>query len=218
MGMKATDISLDKTELTLAALGGSHALSAAVMPINAVNQNIIWASSDENIATVENGIVTPLRQGEVVITATAEDGGYQAECLITVGSPVLKLGDVSGNGRIDIGDAIIILRHIVGLINIEADYGPEALARAKVSGGEVDIDVLDAILVLQFIVGKITDFPAESHVITLVTKTYYQDGTVEDFSLNNVIDNDHVDYQQGVVEGLTIEEGGSLVIDSALVM
>ncbi len=56
------------------------------------------------------------------------------------------------------GDAILILRHIVGLIDIEAEYGPEALIRAKVNTGGGALDVGDAILILRYIVGLITKF------------------------------------------------------------
>lgn len=66
------------------------------------------------------------------------------------------LGDVSGNNTIDVGDAILILRHIVGLQTLESC----ALSRAMVSGEDV-LTVQDAILILRFIVGVITEFPAD---------------------------------------------------------
>ena len=72
-----------------------------------------------------------------------------------------QYGDVTGSGEVDVGDAIIILRHTVNLVDIEAEYGPEALIRADVDGnGQVDVG--DAILVLRYIVGIITEFPVES--------------------------------------------------------
>ncbi len=44
-------------------------------------------------------------------------------------------GDVNNNGQVDIGDAILVLRHLTGLVDIAAEYGPLALIRAKVSSG-----------------------------------------------------------------------------------
>ncbi len=38
-------------------------------------------------------------------------------------------GDVNGTGEVTVSDAIVVLRHIVGLIDIEEAYGPEALVR-----------------------------------------------------------------------------------------
>ncbi|MDO4621731.1 MAG: S-layer homology domain-containing protein [Eubacteriales bacterium] len=56
-------------------------LLAAVLPENADNKNVIWKSSDEKIATVDqNGLVKALRYGTAVITASTEDGKYSASC------------------------------------------------------------------------------------------------------------------------------------------
>lgn len=54
-------------------------------PANTTNQNLIWTSSDESIATVdEDGIITAVGEGSVTITATSEDGGFTASKEITV--------------------------------------------------------------------------------------------------------------------------------------
>ncbi len=63
------------------------------------------------------------------------------------------IGDVNGDDKIDVVDAILVLRHIVGLINLETEYGPGALVRAKMSGGIGEPNVGDAILILRHIVG-----------------------------------------------------------------
>ncbi len=68
-------------------------------------------------------------------------------------------GDVDGNNVVNVADAILILRHIVGLIDIESLYGPSALSRARVSGATGPLNIADAILILRYIVG-LTDFPA----------------------------------------------------------
>jgi|GEM_PF-4793299 len=61
-------------------------LFATVMPEEAWNKNVSWTSSDNNIATVNaDGLVTGITFGTVVITATAEDGGYTATCEVKVG-------------------------------------------------------------------------------------------------------------------------------------
>lgn len=44
--------------------------------IQVTNKNVTWSSSDDKVAKVENGQVTPLNGGHVVITATTEDGYY----------------------------------------------------------------------------------------------------------------------------------------------
>lgn len=80
-------ITLDKNRADITT-GDSLTLKAAVTPSNADDQTVIWKSSNENIATVENGVVKALSAGDVTITATSEDGGYTATCAIAVKAPV----------------------------------------------------------------------------------------------------------------------------------
>ena len=58
-----------------------------------VNEAVIWTTSDEAIATVENGVISAHSVGDVTITATA--GEVEASCIVTVTKlsslPVLKL-------------------------------------------------------------------------------------------------------------------------------
>ncbi len=49
-------------------------LKATVRPDNASYLNVTWTSSDETVATVENGVVTFIKKGTVTITATAHNG------------------------------------------------------------------------------------------------------------------------------------------------
>jgi peptidoglycan/xylan/chitin deacetylase (PgdA/CDA1 family) len=58
-----------------------------VNPANATDKSISWTSSNENVATVNNGAVTPVAAGTAVITATANDGGKTATCDLTVKAP-----------------------------------------------------------------------------------------------------------------------------------
>ena len=45
-----------------------------ILPEYTTNKDAEWSVSDETIATVdENGLVTPLKNGKIVLTAKAED-------------------------------------------------------------------------------------------------------------------------------------------------
>ncbi len=81
----ATGVTLDQTELTLTA-GKTASLKATVQPENTTD-TIVWSSSKEEVATVENGIVTAKTAGETVITATC--GTVKAECAVTVTPSVM---------------------------------------------------------------------------------------------------------------------------------
>jgi uncharacterized protein YjdB len=79
-------VSLSPKTLSLA-VGTAGALTATVTPPEADNKAVTWASSNENVATVdENGKVSALAEGTAVITVTAEDGGCTDTCEVTVSS------------------------------------------------------------------------------------------------------------------------------------
>ena len=82
------EIHVEKVELNLQdislEIGEKATLVAVITPNDATNKNVTWASEDENIASVEEGIVTAIRPGETTITVTTEDGEKTAECKITV--------------------------------------------------------------------------------------------------------------------------------------
>ena len=61
-------------------------ITATVTPEEASKPALLWSSSNENIAKVdENGFVTAISEGEAVITAEAQDGsGVKAKCEMTV--------------------------------------------------------------------------------------------------------------------------------------
>ena len=60
-------------------------LTAVVQPDNATNKKVSWKSSNEKVATVdEKGLVTGIMAGETVITVTTDNGGFTAECTVTV--------------------------------------------------------------------------------------------------------------------------------------
>ncbi len=65
--------------------GISFALFAQIAPSDASNQKVNWTSSDESCASVDSdGTVTALKAGTATITASSEDGGFTASCVVTV--------------------------------------------------------------------------------------------------------------------------------------
>lgn len=78
--------------------GTTGMLTVTFFPNNANNKNVTWNSSDSEIATVENGLVTALKPGNATVTAIAEDGGERADCVVTVtlNDPLNVRGAVEG--------------------------------------------------------------------------------------------------------------------------
>lgn len=66
-------------------IGDKKQLTATILPADASNQKVVWSSSDDTIASVDQeGLVTALKVGKVQITATAEEGALKAVCEVEV--------------------------------------------------------------------------------------------------------------------------------------
>ena len=84
-----TGVELNTTEIAEGKIGESYQLEATVLPNSTISKanisDVIWSSSDNKVASVdEDGMVTFIRGGDCVITATTCDGGYTAECNVHV--------------------------------------------------------------------------------------------------------------------------------------
>ena len=79
-------IRVNPTALSLKA-GKTGTLTATVLPNNATDKTVTWASSNTNVATVDsNGLVTGVAEGTATITAAA--GDCTATCTVTVTDPI----------------------------------------------------------------------------------------------------------------------------------
>ena len=136
-----SSLSLDKDE-ALVDLGSTLTLTPTVTPETAA---VTWTSADESVATVENGVVRPLKAGEAVITASA--AGKTASCTVTVNDPnelkakvtitinnqgtlalirkSLTVLDQDNDGALTFHDALVILHEEYGkeYVAEESSYG-----------------------------------------------------------------------------------------------
>lgn len=98
-------------------LNESISISATVSPENATNQNIIWSSSNSEIATVSaSGLVTGKLLGRVTITATSEDGNKSDTCIVTVIEPTISVTEITlnkSNIGLEIGDTETLVASIL---------------------------------------------------------------------------------------------------------
>ena len=90
-----TGVSLNKTTTTLT-VGDTETLTATVSPDGATDKTVTWSSSDTDVATVENGVVTAVGSGTANITVTATNGtddtsdDKTATCAVTVNAATVK--------------------------------------------------------------------------------------------------------------------------------
>ncbi len=75
-------LSFQETTLNLAA-GATATLTVVANPTNA-KKNLTWTTSNANVATVSNGVVTAVASGTATITATDKDTGLSATATVTV--------------------------------------------------------------------------------------------------------------------------------------
>lgn len=78
-----TGVVLDTAAVTLKE-DETYTFTATVAPATAVDQSVVWSSSDEAVATVANGVVTAVSFGRATITVTTVDGGFKATATVTV--------------------------------------------------------------------------------------------------------------------------------------
>ncbi len=77
-------VSLDRTSARLV-IGNTLTLEATVSPDNATDKSVTWESDDEDVATVEDGVVTAIDEGTATITVKSNaDNTKTATCTITV--------------------------------------------------------------------------------------------------------------------------------------
>ena len=76
-------VALDKAELSIAA-GKTATLVATITPANATNKSVTWATDNDKVATVADGVVTAVAEGKANITVTTADGAKTATCAVTV--------------------------------------------------------------------------------------------------------------------------------------
>ncbi len=84
-------VSLEATQLNLHA-GETYQLTATITPATALNKNVTWTSTNENVASVSTtGLVTAHNSGSTNITVTTADGGFTATCQVNVSVPITSI-------------------------------------------------------------------------------------------------------------------------------
>lgn len=110
----ATKVELDQESISMHVGDNDIQLNATVTPDNADNKNVTWKSSDESVATVNNGKVHAVGNGNATITVKTVDGEYTDTCSVSVSthatSVTITQGDsveVNENGTVQLSATVL---------------------------------------------------------------------------------------------------------------
>ncbi|MBR6054338.1 MAG: Ig-like domain-containing protein [Bacteroidales bacterium] len=92
--VKVTSVILNREDASVH-MGNTLTLIATVKPDNAEDRTVTWGSSNPSVATVDGGVVTPVREGFTIITAKA--GDKMASCEVTVLPPAVPVESITLN-------------------------------------------------------------------------------------------------------------------------
>lgn len=127
--------------MNLTAGGAPETITAAVSPSNATYKNVIWVSSNSSVATVVNGVVTPLAAGTTTITAISfGDATKTAICTVTVMTTVeaTALANAKAAADVELGKvaAAQAAYTTAGGLNTDSVYAEVTAAAAAVNNAK----------------------------------------------------------------------------------
>ena len=96
LGSAVTGVTLDQETAEIAVDGEVELLATVAPEGEAADPSVTWTSSDEAVATVDDGLVTGVAEGTADIIVTTVDGSFTDTCVVTV------TGDGGGTGLNDI--------------------------------------------------------------------------------------------------------------------
>ena len=97
-GIMATSITVEGEDdaTTITTMGGKLQMIATLDPMNADDSTVTWSVDDETIGTIDaNGLLTSVNNGDVVVTATANDGsGVSGSATIAISNQTNSVNDI----------------------------------------------------------------------------------------------------------------------------
>ena len=148
-------------------------LTVEVTPSNATDSSVTWTSGDETIATVENGIVTPIAEGTTTIVVTTVDGGYTDTCEVYVSIPVVNVDSV----ELNLSEINIVLGN-TDFPNLEATVSPSDATYSEIiwtSSDETVVTVDNGVLTpitegTANIIATVNGIESQPCVVTITTE------------------------------------------------
>ena len=194
---------LDLTELPVMTVGNEP----YVLPATTTEgQPLTWTIDDGTVASIDGNVLTPLRAGTAIVTATQEGNDdykpFSHEFSLTVEGVA---GDLNNDGGVNIADIVLIIDVMSGENN---DASMRLIADIT---GDGDVNIADIIAAIDLMIaqtGGSSPNNAPARMATMERNGDYitarMDGDVMSIGLNNV--NDYTAFQMTV----TLPEGASI--------
>ncbi len=105
IALSSSTLSIDK--------GSTASLTASVYPSDAYNKAVHWVSDSTDVATVDSsGHLLAVAAGTAIITAITDDGGFVAQCAVTVSVSVTGVSMTPGSATVNVGATIAMIYEI----------------------------------------------------------------------------------------------------------
>ena len=102
VNIQVTGVTISNKNVTVKA-NNSVLITATVEPSDATNKYCTWSSDNPSIATVDNGRIRGMSEGNCTITVTTNDGGFTDTCSVTVGAAETSNQDLTSSVGFETG-------------------------------------------------------------------------------------------------------------------
>lgn len=191
-----TGITLSESTLSFTS-GDPMTLTATVEPADTTDA-VVWSSSNPSVATVDNGVVTPVGEGNTTITATC--GSQTATCSVSVSSLYFTVSLAGTGATLTPTTNINPNAPYTGMLTVNAGYALDSIV-VEMSGVDITSSAYDN--------GTITIPHVTGNIVVTVATSVYIDPTGLQYSLQSPL---IFDGQTYVDTGYKYSGSGSLSI------
>lgn len=137
-------IKFDKSALPITIGQDDVQLTTIFTPASATNKELVWTSSNTNIATVSDGKVHAVATGKAVIKATSADGSKVASCTVTVYNPSTGITISNSNITVKLGKKITLKATVAPTTAYKVaswKSSDESIAKVSITGVVIPVSV-----------------------------------------------------------------------------
>ncbi|MGB3367975.1 MAG: ice-binding family protein [Acidaminobacteraceae bacterium] len=176
-------LTLDKNTITMTTIGDTQTVIARFSPTNASDKSTRWVSSDLNVATVANGVITAVGLGTASITA------FSSENEMVFSKVALTVAEASINSTSPVelglaGDYVILAKSGISTVpssSVTGNIGVSPIDSTAITGFSLTMDATNQFATSGQITGKVfaSDYtaPTPSNLTTAISnmETAYTD-------------------------------------------